>query len=111
MPLGTTREVSTETYTPQGPDPHGSEVALFARTGRFGCHTGRMSLTRTQTILTVTVKGTDLNEAPDKLTRALEPYPDARIVTMTQKSNWMTSLRGDTSLLVVIEYTPDGQDE
>lgn len=70
-----------------------------------------MSLTRTQTILTVTVKGTDLNEAPDELTRALEPYPDARIVTMTQKSNWMTSLRGATSLLVVVEYTPGGRDE
>lgn len=70
-----------------------------------------MSLTRTQAIVTATVKGTDLDDAPRKLSEALEPYPDARIVTMLQKSNWVTSMRGETSLLAVIEYTPAGVDE
>lgn len=65
-----------------------------------------MSLTRTQAIVTVTVKGADLDQAPQKLSEALEPYPDARIVTVLQKTNWMTSLRGETSLLAVIDYNP-----
>lgn len=62
-----------------------------------------MPLTRTQAIVTVTVKGTDLDEAPERISEVLEPYPNARIVTMTQKSNWITSMRGETSLLAVIE--------
>jgi hypothetical protein len=66
---------------------------------------GAMPLTRTQAIVTATVKGTGLDEAPRKLTEALEPYADARIVSLIQKSNWMTSMRGETSLLAVIDYT------
>lgn len=53
------------------------------------------------------VKGTDLRKAPREISEALEPYPDARIVSMTQKSNWATSLRGNASVLLVIDYTPD----
>jgi hypothetical protein len=63
-----------------------------------------MSLIPTQAIITATIKGTDLDKAPQTLSEALEPYPDARIVTVTQKTNWMTSMRGETSLLAVIEY-------
>lgn len=70
-----------------------------------------MSLTRTQAIVTATVKGTDLEEAPQRLSEALEPYPDARIVTVLQKSNWVTSMRGETSLLAVIEYNPAAVEE
>lgn len=47
------------------------------------------------------VKGTDFRKAPRKISEALEPYPDARIVTMTQKSNWAASV------LLVIDYNPD----
>lgn len=70
-----------------------------------------MPLTRTQAIVTATVKGTDLDEAPQKLAEALEPYTDARIVSLTQKSNWITSLRGESSLLAVIEYSPTPANE
>lgn len=65
-----------------------------------------MSLAPNQTVVTVTVKGTGLDDAPEKIRETLEPYPDARIIAVTQKSNWITSLSGETTLLVAIEYTP-----
>jgi len=37
----------------------------------------------------------------------LFPYPDARIVALTQKTNWITAFSGTTALLAVIDYTPD----
>lgn len=65
-----------------------------------------MSLIPNQAIVTAVVKGTGLADAPAELREALEPYPHARIIAMTQKSNWITSLSGETTLLVAIEYEP-----
>ena len=65
-----------------------------------------MSLTRTQAIVTTVVKGNDLTKAAESLRKALLPYPDARIVALTEKTNWITSLYGTTALLAVIDYTP-----
>lgn len=46
--------------------------------------------------------------APNQPSFSMSPLPvSVRMpVTMVQKSNWMTSMRGETSLLVVIEYNP-----
>lgn len=65
-----------------------------------------MSLIRTQAIVTVTVPGHDLSNLADALRNALSRYEDARIVALTQKTNWLTSWLGTTALLAVIEYTP-----
>ncbi|GAB3259562.1 hypothetical protein [Arthrobacter pigmenti] len=67
-----------------------------------------MALVPHQTLVTVIVKGTGLEGAPEKVREALVPYTDARIIAMTQKSNWMTSFSGETTLLIAIEYTPRG---
>ena len=66
-----------------------------------------MSLTRTQAIVTTTVQGNDLARAGESLRQALLPYSDARIVALTQKTNWITAFFGTTALLAVIDYTPD----
>lgn len=68
-----------------------------------------MSLTRSQAI--ITVQGADLDDASLKLLSALEPYPDARIVSLIEKDVWKVAPPGDTALLVVVEYSPTGQDE
>jgi hypothetical protein len=65
-----------------------------------------MSLTPTQAIVTTIVKGNDLTKAAESLRQALLPYPDARIVALTQKTDWMTSWSGTTALLTVIDFTP-----
>lgn len=65
-----------------------------------------MSLIHSQALITATVKGPGLVDAPDKIREALMPYPDARIITITQKTNWFGSFTNDTTLLVAIEYTP-----
>lgn len=66
-----------------------------------------MALIPTQALVTVTVPGYDLERAAAELDRALVPYADARIVALTRTTNWMTTLFGKTSLLAVVEYTPD----
>ena len=63
-----------------------------------------MSLTTEQAIVTVTVTGTDLKDAPGKLADVLEPYPNARIVTLVKQSHWLNPMRCRASLLAVIEY-------
>lgn len=65
-----------------------------------------MSLTHHQALITVIVKGPGLANAPEKIHEALTSYPDARIITITQRVNWMTSFRTDATLLIAIEYTP-----
>ena len=65
-----------------------------------------MSLIRTQAIVTVTIPGHDMARAAENLRQALFPYPEARIVALTQKTNWMTSFMGTTSLLAAIEFSP-----
>ena len=64
-----------------------------------------MSLSHTQALVTVTVSGYKMTEAVEKLHQALLPYPDARIVAITQKMNWMGAFFGSTTLLAVIEHT------
>ena len=44
-------------------------------------------------------------EAVEILHQALLPYPDARIVAITQKLNWVGAFFGSTSLLAVSEHT------
>ena len=46
-----------------------------------------------------------MTEAVEKLHQTLLPYPDARIVAITQKMNWMGAFFGPTTLLAVIEHT------
>lgn len=65
-----------------------------------------MSLIRTQAMVTVTIPGHDLRRAAESLKEALLPFPEARIVALTQKTNWMTSFWGTTALLAAIDYTP-----
>jgi len=65
-----------------------------------------MSLIRTQAMVTVTIPGHDLGRAAESLREALLPFPEARIVALTQKTNWMTSFMGTTALLAAIDYTP-----
>ena len=65
-----------------------------------------MSLIRTQAIVTVTIPGPDFRRAAESLKQALLPYPEARIVALTQKTNWITSFMGKTTLLAAIDYTP-----
>lgn len=64
-----------------------------------------MPLTHDQALVTTIVKGPGLADAPEKIHEALAPYPDARIIAITAKTNWMTSFRTDTTLLVAIEYS------
>jgi hypothetical protein len=63
-----------------------------------------MSPAPNQAIITAVVKV--LADAPEELREVLEPYPDARIIAITQKSNWVTSFSGETALLDAIEYAP-----
>ena len=37
---------------------------------------------------------------------ALHAYPDARIISLTQQTNFLTSSFGRTTLVAAIEYTP-----
>ena len=57
-------------------------------------------------MVTVTIPGHDLGRAAESLREALLPFPEARIVALTQKTNWMTSFMGTTALLAAIDYTP-----
>jgi hypothetical protein len=65
-----------------------------------------MSLIRTQAIVTITIPGHDMGRAAENLRQALAPYEGARIIALTQKTNWMTGWNGHTSLLAAIDYTP-----
>ena len=65
-----------------------------------------MALIPTQTLVTVSVSGYNLEPASAALRQALIPLPDARIVALTRQTNWMTAFWGRTSLLAVVEYTP-----
>jgi hypothetical protein len=65
-----------------------------------------MSLVRTQAIVTITIPGNDMDRAAENLRQALAPYQEARIIALTQKTNWMSGWNGHTSLLAAIEYTP-----
>ncbi|MCJ1697919.1 hypothetical protein MT349_19220 [Rathayibacter caricis] len=65
-----------------------------------------MTLIRTQAVVTVTVPGHDVARAAESLRQALIPYPDARIVALTQKTNWMSSFLGTTALIAAVDYTP-----
>ena len=65
-----------------------------------------MSLVRTQAIVTVTIPGHDMGRAAWNLQQALVPYEEARIVALTQKTNWLTGWNGHTSLVAAIDYTP-----
>lgn len=47
-----------------------------------------------------------MTEAPEKIREALAPYRDARIVSITRKTEWFGSFSHPTSLLVVIEHVP-----
>lgn len=70
-----------------------------------------MSLTPTQAIVTVKISGHSLAIASQHLERALIPYRDARIVSLVEKSDWFGSFFGATSLIAVIDYTPDTPSE
>lgn len=74
--------------------------------GDLNRYSQRMALTHTQALVTVTVRGNDLGRASESLRQALLPYSDARIIALTQKTNWMSSLLGTTAILAAIEYTP-----
>ena len=65
-----------------------------------------MALIPTQALVTVTVPGYSLELAAEALRRALVPYADARIVTLTRNTNWAASIFGKTSLLAVVEHAP-----
>ena len=65
-----------------------------------------MSLVRTQAIVTVTIPGHDMDRAVGNLQKALVPYEEARIISLTQKFTWMTGWNGHTSLVAAIDYTP-----
>lgn len=54
----------------------------------------------------MTVPGHDVARAAESLRQALIPYPDARIVALTQKTNWMSSFLGTTALIAAVDYTP-----
>lgn len=69
-----------------------------------------MSLTREQALVTVVVKGRGLTAAPETIREALVPYRDARIVTITRKTDWFGTFSHYTSLLVVIDYEPTEAD-
>jgi hypothetical protein len=47
-----------------------------------------------------------MERAAENLRQALAPYEGARIIALTQKTNWMTGWSGHTSLLAAIDYTP-----
>jgi len=65
-----------------------------------------MSLIRTQAIVSVTIPGHDMDRAVRNLQQALVPYEEARIIALTQKTNWSTGWNGQTSLVAAIDYTP-----
>jgi hypothetical protein len=65
-----------------------------------------MALIPTQTLVTVTVPGYNMELAADALRQALVPYADARIIALTRNTNWAGSFFGKTSLVAVVEYTP-----
>lgn len=65
-----------------------------------------MSLNSSQAIVAVTVKRHKSDELPQKLTQALEPYPNARIVSLTQTADPFS----DMQVLAVVEYNPGGPD-
>ena len=56
--------------------------------------------------VTVSVRGDNLSRAGERLQQALVPYADARVIALTNSTNWVTSLLGKTTLLAVIEYVP-----
>jgi hypothetical protein len=83
-----------------------AERANSVSLGNLDRYAQRMALTHTQALVAVTVRGNDLGRASERLRQALLPYSDARIIALTQKTNWMTSLLGTTAILAAIEYTP-----
>lgn len=64
-----------------------------------------MSLINGQALITVTVTPSRFAEAADKMRAALEPYPDARIISVTRSTNWFGFVPKVT-LLVAVEYSP-----
>lgn len=65
-----------------------------------------MSLRNEQTLITVTVAPSRFAEAPEKIRVALEPYPNAGVLSITRSTNWFGSFNPKTTLLVAIEYSP-----
>ncbi len=61
-----------------------------------------MTLTPNQRIVTAT--GRDLEAAAAQLTAALEPVPNARIVSLVSDVNRWTSLAGRATLVAVVEH-------
>ena len=72
----------------------------------LGRYTQGMSLIRTQAIVTITIPGHDMGRAAENLRQALAPYEGARIISLTQKTNYFAGWNGHTSLLAAIDYTP-----
>ena len=70
----------------------------------LGRYTQGLSLIRTQAI--VTIPGHDMGRAAENLRQALAPYEGARIISLTQKTNYFAGWNGYTSLLAAIDYTP-----
>lgn len=65
-----------------------------------------MSLAAGQALVTAVARGIDLAGAADDLRGQLQAYPDARIISLTQQTNVLTSWSGRTTLVAAIEYTP-----
>jgi hypothetical protein len=61
-----------------------------------------MSLSPNQSILSVS--GRDLEAAAAQLTAALEPIPNARIISLVSDVNRWTSLAGRATLVAVVEH-------
>lgn len=63
-----------------------------------------MSFAPNHDLITVTARGIDLAGAAERLRAELSAYPNARIVSMTQQTNMLTSFSGKTTLVAAIEY-------
>jgi hypothetical protein len=62
-----------------------------------------MSPISTQTLVTVRAKG--LAAAAEALRRELENIPGARVVSLTQQTSFVTSFRGVTTIVAVVDHT------
>lgn len=64
-----------------------------------------MALVTNQALVSVTVSGFDLARAARELEGELRAYPQARIISLTQQSNFFAGLFGKSTLLAAVEYT------
>jgi hypothetical protein len=61
-----------------------------------------MGMISTQTIVTAQAKG--LAAAAAALSREVENFPHARVVSLVQQTTFMNSFRGETTIVAIVDH-------